>query len=252
MDLPPTVTSIALPSPTTVDAPESVSEECPAPGGGTGFTYDDFMVPDLDTPLMAHLNAGGDPEAMPALISEVTAPVDPPAKVEANGMLLEVTGAGQPEVVIWMNIPGGGDYIDTAFIVLGCRNGAYARLLYMALRPLETFEPDDGYILIAGEDVNGDSVADLVIDLKVGAWHKVNILSWGGGEFISLVEPTMDPITLVEKYTIDFAGTVQVEDATGDGLPDLVLDRQPDPMIADDTGGIQIWAWDGTALRVIE
>ena len=239
------------------------SAACPARGSPPAVSFEELSGAGPDEPeqpILKYLNGGGAPGDLAAMLTGLRAP---PGLDEGEGgepvlaqvVTQDVTGDTTPDVLVTFTVPYGRGYGATSALIAVCNQERYE--MYVMFRRAgagsraEGLYTGGGAGILAVEDVNQDAVPEVVLQVLWTDQAEFYVYEWNGSGFDNLIR-RYDDIMLMEFYNlIVYRGDVQVQDATGDGVPDLVLtDRLPPdyPLAFPERDRTEIWSWNGFSL----
>ncbi len=234
---------------------------CPSPSDDlpaiVPITPGTGIVEGFEPQILAFLNAGGAPESLREVLSELSLTDDGGIvwRAWAQAVAVDVTGNTTADVVVSLSFAVEGQYADGALFVFSCQDQAYQGGLVTPLggQLLSIGGPDPGIRVI--QDMNANGVAEIVLSyIEVIGTHSnytrlFRILEWDGSQFVDLVQSDSVPSDTAAVQNGDGA----VYDTNGNRNLELVLTNGVGQGYED--GGPQrerteFWTWNGYAFRL--
>lgn len=235
-------TPAVCPPPSAHDVPLG-----PAAEGGTSVEM-------FEPPILAYLNAGGDPQTLQALL-EPLALDDGKQTWQATSQVYhtDVTGDATPEVVVSLLFYVEGQFADGGLFVFRCQTREYVggTVIRIGAQLFAGQGPEP--VVHSIQDMNNNGLADLVISyVTVIGTHanftrEFRILEWDGSRFVDLIQSEGDRPYAAKVLN----GEGVVCDIDGDGVLELRLVHGPERGPGADGAScapIDLWSWNGEAF----
>ncbi len=197
---------------------------------------------DFHEEIAAFLNGGG---ALNELENSLFLQIPSGEHTLVRAIPYDFTGDGVMDVLFTMTIPYGNGLGDSHVLAFRCEDGRYeSDILFRragAGARAEDLYTGGGAVIKNLADLNGNGIADVLIEVNWPGYQEHFLLEWDGTKYQSLIYYV--DILGMEKYHLEVAdGQVQIVDDDADGVFELEVTG-----IDFNTGNIAtvIWRWDG-------
>ncbi len=254
---PPTITlTPTLGPPTTrTPAPPAV---CPEPGIAQPIESETMILPELETQILAYLNARGSADGLEANLETLSGTLMADAPAEpflASVVTQDVTGDTTPDVILGLTLPYGYGYGAAAIYFFYCQEGQYVSVPWFiregAGDRAEGLYSGGGARIMAVQDMNLNGVPEIVMAVYWTDQKEFYIAEWDGAKFASLIR-RLDPVLLEEFANLTvYDGDVTIADVDRDGTFELVANHRIGPSIIPlevpipERDRTETWAWNG-------
>ncbi len=240
--LPPTFTPTIEPTNTPTLEFIALGDICVPDDTASSINVEVLQNPNFHEEIADFLNGGG---ALNELENSFALQIPSGEHTLVRAIPYDFTGDGVLDVLFTLTIPYGNGLGASHVLAFRCENGRYeSDILFRragAGARAEDLYTGGGAVIKNLADLNGNGIADVLIEVNWPGYQEHFLLEWDGTKYQSLIYYV--DILGMEKYHLEVAdGQVQVVDVDADGVFELEVTG-----IDFNTGNIVtvIWRWDG-------